>query len=275
MSTIAGVLGVARSQLYERTKGSGRPRGPYRRQGDGELLALIRSLVDERPTYGYRRITALLRRQLAKDNKALPNHKRVYRLMRRHGLLLQKSTGRRPGRIHDGKVVVMRSDLRWCSDTFEFACWNREIVRVGFIIDAHDREVIAHAAVAHGGISGSDVRDMMLEAVERRFGTIRTPHRIEFLSDNGAAYTAKDTRDFALSLGLEPCFTPIASPESNGIAEAFVKSMKRDYVRLKPIPDATTALDQIAGWFADYNDNHPHSGLKWKSPREFRKVHQP
>ena len=169
----------------------------------------------------------------------------------------------------------MRSDLRWCSDGFEFACWNGEIVRVAFVIDAHDREAITHTAVAQCGISGSDVRDMMLEAVECRFGAIKAPHRVEFLSDNGSPYTAKDTRDFALSLGLEPCFTPIASPQSNGIAEAFVKTMKRDYVRVNPIPDAATALAQITGWFDDYNENHPHSGLKWKSPREFRKVHQP
>ena len=155
MSAIAGVMGVARSHLYDRTKGSGRTRGPYRRSGDGELLPLIRRLVDQRPTYGYRRITALVRRDLAKSKEPLPNHKRVYRLMRQHGLLLQKSTGRREGRVHDGKVVVMRSDLRWCSDGFEFACWNREIVRVAFVIDAHDREAIAHAPVANCGISGT------------------------------------------------------------------------------------------------------------------------
>jgi len=275
MSVIARTMGVARSHLYDRTKGSDRPRGPYRKDGDAELLAAITAVTDERPTYGYRRVTAILRRQFARENKPLPNHKRVYRLMRQHGLLLQPCSGRREGRVHDGKVIVMRSDLRWCSDGFEFAAWNGEIVRVAFVIDAHDREAIAHAAIANCGISGSDVRDMMLEAVERRFGTIRAPQRIEFLSDNGSPYTARATRDFAISLGLEPCFTPVASPESNGISEAFVKTMKRDYVRVRPIPNAATALAQIADWFEDYNENHPHSGLKWKSPREFRNVNQP
>ncbi len=140
--------------------------------------------------------------------------------MKRHGLLLRKSSGRRDGRVHDGKVVVMSSNLRWCSDGFEFACWNGDIVRAAFVIDAHDRELIAHVAVSGRGISGSDVRDMMLEAVETRFATLSAPRRIEFLSDNGSPYTAKDTRDFAMALNLEPCFTPVASPESNGLAEA-------------------------------------------------------
>ena len=44
----------------------------------------------------------------------------------------------------------------------------------------------------------------------------------------------------------------MASPESNGMSEAFVKTLKRDYLRVRPVPDARTALDQIAGWFDDY-----------------------
>jgi transposase InsO family protein len=59
------------------------------------------------------------------------------------------------------------------------------------------------------------------------------------------------------------------------MSEAFVKTLKRDYLRVSPVPDATTALDQIAGWFDDYNENHPHSGLRMRSPREFRRAHQP
>jgi transposase InsO family protein len=72
------------------------------------------------------------------------------------------------------------------------------------------------------------VRDLMLEAVEKRFGTTQAPHAIEWLSDNGSPYTEKETLDFAAALGLVPCFTPVHSPESNGIAEAFVKTFKHD-----------------------------------------------
>jgi transposase InsO family protein len=61
----------------------------------------------------------------------------------------------------------------------------------------------------------------------------------------------------------------VKSPQSNGIAEAFVKTLKRDYVHVTPLPDAAKVLGLIAGWIEDYNDNHPHSGLKMRSPREF------
>ena len=59
-----------------------------------------------------------------------------------------------------------------------------------------------------GGISGSGIRDMMLEAVEQRFGSYRTPHPVEMLSDNGSPYIARDIRIFASQLGQatsSPC----------------------------------------------------------------------
>ena len=232
------------------------------------MLPVIRRFVDERPTYGYRRITALVNRELEARGLPRVNRKRVHRIMQQNALLLERHAGRREGRTHDGKVMVMASNLRWCSDGFEFACWNGEIIRIAFIIDAFGREIIAWTAVCGTGISGSDVRDMMLEAVEKRFASMRAPHRIEHLSDNGSPYTAKETRDFAEALNLVPCFTPVKSPESNGMSEAFVKTFKRDYLRINPLPDARKVLRQIAGWIDDYNEIHPHSALRMRSPRE-------
>ena len=58
---------------------------------------MIRRLVDTRQTYGYRRITALLRRELAEDNQPRVNHKRVYRIMKQNGLLLARQSVRLNG----------------------------------------------------------------------------------------------------------------------------------------------------------------------------------
>src|SRR5262245_45745575 len=65
---------------------------------------------------------------------------------------------------------------------------------------------------------------------------------------------------------------PVRSPESNGIAEAFVKTFKRDYARLSILPDAETVIALLPAWFEDYNEVHPHSGLKFLSPREFLRL---
>ncbi|MGE0653418.1 MAG: IS3 family transposase [Alphaproteobacteria bacterium] len=269
MKAVADTLGVARSHLHDRLRRPTAARGAYGKAEDEVLLTSHSRTGRCPPDLRLSAHHGAAESPAGGGGQAVANHKRVFRIMRREGLLLTPHTGRRRGRVHDGKVVVMRSNLRWCSDAFEVTCWNGEIVRVVFAIDAHDREILAWHAITGGGISGSMVRDLMLEAVESRFGAIRAPQPVEWLSDNGSPYTAGETVAFANALGLVPCFTPVASPESNGIAEAFVKTFKRDYVRVNPLPDAASLLRQIAGWFLDYNENHPHSGLKMRSPREF------
>jgi putative transposase len=268
MKTVTDTLGVARSNIAERVKGVRPKRGPQSRDGDLELTAEIRRLVDARPTYGYRGAAALLKRERQSAGGAPVNAKRVYRLMQRHGLLLARHTGRRRPREHDGQVATLRSNVRWCSDGLEFTCWNGEIVRVAFALDCHDREVIAWVATT-AGICGEMIRDMMVECVEKRFGAFRAPYRVQWLSDNGSIFAAHKTVEIALALNLEPCFTPVESPESNGMAEAFVKTFKRDYVRVNLIPHAPAALAQIDLWMEDYNTVHPHSRLGYRSPREY------
>ena len=80
----------------------------------------------------------------------------------------------------------------------------------------------------------------------------RAPRRIQWLSDNGPQYTAKDTRDFGRDSGSIVCTTPSYSPESNGMAEAFVKTLKRDYAFLAKLDTAAGVIAEIRGWIADY-----------------------
>lgn len=115
---------------------------------------------------------------------------------------------------------------------------NGDIIRGAFIIDAQDREIIAWRAVVNAGTSGSDIRNIMPEAAERRFGAYRAPSVIEMPSDNGSSCIAKDMQVFACRLGLNPCLTPVRSPQGNGIPEAFVKTLKRDCVQVTPLPGA-------------------------------------
>ena len=270
MKAVADTLGVARSNLVEQLRRPDRPRrGPYIRAGDDEIINEIRAVTDARPTYGYRRVTALLNRARRGSGKPSLNHKRVFRLMRMTSLLLQPCTGRRVIRAHEGVVIASASNQRWASDGFEIPCWNGEVVRIAFAIDTHDREIMAWVATSGGGISGEMIRDLMLDCVERRFDALRAPHQVQWLADNGSPYTATETIEFATALNLVACFTPVRSPESNGVCEAFVKTFKRDYAAVNPRPDAISVLQRIGDWFEDYNTIHPHSGLRFQSPREF------
>jgi len=105
---VAEALGVSRPHLATTTRHQPRPRGPYDPKGDDDVLARARVVIDERASYGYRRVTARLN---CEPDRPRINHKRVYRIMKRAGLMLRKH-GSQPERRHEGKVVTLASDLR-------------------------------------------------------------------------------------------------------------------------------------------------------------------
>lgn len=243
----------------------------YLKLSDNELLTFIKAIIAEKPTYGYRRICSILNRRFSIENPV--NHKRIYRIMKQHSLL-HLPYGKRATMVHDGKIITIRSNLRWCSDSFTITCYNGERVQVAFALDCCDREIIGYTATATGGIDSEMICDLIANCVAYRFSaSCKLPNSIQWLTDNGSCYTAHKTVNFARSLGFEVCTTRPYSPESNGMAEAFVKTMKRDYVWLGDLSCAAAVFKQLPLWFYDYNENAPHKGLKMLSPRQFlRKV---
>lgn len=167
---------------------------------------------------------------------------------------------KQPGvaRRHEGRIAVATSNTRWCSDGFEFRCEDGAKLSVTFALDCYDRDAIGWVA-SPTGYSGDDIRDLMLEAVEKRFGEQAPATPVQWLSDNGWP-TLQNRHD---------CL-PDTSACSR--AEGFVKTIKRDYVAHMPKPDRETALRNLTIAFEHYNEEHPHSALKYRSPREFRRL---
>ncbi|WP_224171839.1 IS3 family transposase [Escherichia coli] len=271
VSLVSRCLRVSRAQLHVilRRADDWKDGRRSRHTDDTDVLLRIHHVIGELPTYGYRRVWALLRRQAELDGMPAINAKRVYRIMRQNALLLERKPAVPPSkRAHTGRVAVKESNQRWCSDGFEFRCDNGEKLRVTFALDCCDREAL-HWAVTTGGFNSETVQDVMLGAVERRFGNELPASPVEWLTDNGSCYRANETRQFARMLGLEPKSTAVRSPESNGIAESFVKTIKRDYISVMPKPDGLTAAKNLAEAFEHYNEWHPHSALGYRSPREY------
>jgi putative transposase len=215
-------MGVSRAQLSLRVNRSARwqDRRCHRRdeEADAEVLSRILSIISDMPGYGYgyRRTWATLRRQLR--DEALPpvNAKRVYRIMSEHNLLLLHDRPERPKREHKGRIAVTESDMRWRSDGFEFGCDDGEKLRITFALDCCDREAIDWAA-SSGGYDSATVQDVMLRSVEKRFGNRLPDKPVQWLTDNGSAYRAHETRQFAREVNLEPGTTAVSSPQSNGM----------------------------------------------------------
>ncbi|EIN4533011.1 IS3 family transposase [Escherichia coli] len=271
VSLVSRCLRVSRAQLHVilRRTDDWKDGCRSRHTDDTDVLRRIHHVIGELPTYGYRRVWALLRRQTELDGMPAINAKRVYRIMRQNALLLERKPAVPPSkRAHTGRVAVKESNQRWCSDGFEFRCDNGEKLRVTFALDCCDREAL-HWGVTTGGFDSETVQDVMLGAVERRFGNELPASPVEWLTDNGSCYRANETRQFARMLGLEPKNTAVRSPESNGIAESFVKTIKRDYISIMPKPDGLTAAKNLAEAFEHYNEWHPHSALGYRSPREY------
>ena len=119
MTAAANAIGIScqhLSAMHNRPppKPRGRPPLP-----DAELVADIKMLVADLPTYGYRRVRALLRRQAQQTGRESPTPKRVYRVMKVHGLPLQPHSGKGEERRHDGQVAVDKRNTRWCSDALD------------------------------------------------------------------------------------------------------------------------------------------------------------
>jgi putative transposase len=278
MKAVCEALGLARSHIHAlKHRPASWVDGRKRRTPacDEQLLIDIREHIGALPSYGYRRACALVNRERMRNDRPRVNPKRVYRVMAANGLLLPRAPRRRhSSRPHDGTVAVQTSDLRWCSDGFEIKCDSGETVTATFAKDCCDREIMAWRAWPGKGLPGEPVREMLIEAVEKRFGAVEAippQHTLEFLSDNGGAYIAEDTRRIARSLGLKPINTPVCSPQSNGMAESFVNTFRRDYVSRMDLSNAPTVLAQLPAAFEHFNEVHPHSSLRMRSPREFRR----
>ncbi|SRV09589.1 insertion element IS2 transposase InsD [Shigella sonnei] len=251
VSLVSRCLRVSRAQLHvilRRTDDwmDGRR---SRHTDDTDVLLRIHHVIGELPTYGYRRVWALLRRQAELDGMPAINAKRVYRIMRQNALLLERKPAVPPSkRAHTGRVAVKESNQRWCSDGFEFCCDNGERLRVTFALDCCDREAL-HWAVTTGGFNSETVQDVMLGAVERRFGNDLPSSPVEWLTDNGSCYRANETRQFARVLILDEIgYLPMNREE----ASLFFRLLNRRYEKASII---LTSNKGFADWGEMFGDH--------------------
>jgi putative transposase len=239
--------------------------GATRPRGEPAWLTELQSLIQAHPTFGYRRLWALLRFQRGLH----VNHKTVYRVLRaKQWLVHQRPSTPRP-RARGLVSRASRSDERWAMDVTHIACGRDGWAHLAAVIDCHDRELIGYEFALRG--RAKEAERAMEAACLARFGTLRPSGPTPTVrSDNGLIFQSRRFRQACRDYRLRQEFITPYTPEQNGMIERFFRSLKEECIWQHQFQTFEDARQQIRTWLAWYNHGRPHQALKYRSPAQFR-----
>ena len=188
---IARMLEIDRARLRtERLAAEARTNVAAHRAIDEVLAARIHELIQRHPTFGYRRIWALLR---YRDGLKV-NRKKVQRIMQvRRWQCSQRQASPRP-RVQKSHSRTTRSNERWAMDVTHMHCGRDGWGHLTVVIDCHDREVVGWEFVLRG--RAKEAERALEAACIRRFGTLRPEGEAPIIrSDNGLIFQSRRFRE--------------------------------------------------------------------------------
>ena len=236
-----------------------------RKRGDEvELGRKIHELAVRHSRYGYRRISALLRREGWKVNR-----KRVHRIWKAEGLSLPL---RRPRRRRIGTVgeIVNRAEYPnhvWSYDFLEDRTERGGKLRILAMIDEYTRECLAIK------IAPSIPASAVVEILEWLFLTRGVPKYLR--SDNGPEFVAKAVCQWLEENGCQSLFIEPGSPWENGYVESFNDKLRDECLNREIFRNGKEAQSIVETWRGEYNNYRPHSSIGYLTPSEFaRRYHE-
>lgn len=248
------------------------PRSSFYYQGGEPDEQALKKAIDELaaawPTYGYRRITAMLRRQ-----GWCVNRKRVLRIMRQMDLIRtqkprkQRTTNSRHSHPRYPNLVetltVVRPDQVWVAD-ITYIRLQREFVYLAVILDVLTRSI-------RGWHLGRGL-DLNLTLIALRKAMSKNTPEIHH-SDQGIQYSAPAYTEVLLAAGVQISMAEVGEPKQNGFAERVIRTIKEEEVDLSEYQDYTDAYSQIGKFIEDvYNQKRIHSALGYLTPIEFENL---
>ena len=245
---ICRLIGQARAtQRYQATE----------QDDEVRLTAAITDYAKQYGRYGYRRITALLRRDGWKVN-----HKRVERIWRQEGLKVPQKQPKR-GRLWltDGSCLRLRPcwpNHVWSYDFVMARTHDGKAFRLLTIIDEYTRECLAIEAARR-------LRsDEVLHCLTELFVTRGQPDYLR--SDNGPEFTSKAVREWLSRVGVKTLYIEPGSPWENGYNESFNGKLRDELLNGEIFYTLKEAQILIERWRHEYNTVRPHSALGYKPP---------
>ena len=257
--------GVSRAGFYRRR------RVPPAVGADMDLRHEIQRIALESPCYGWRRVTAELRRR-----RWTANHKRVRRIMREDNLLClrRKKFVMTTDSNHNrsaypnlaGSMVLTDIDQLWVAD-ITYIRLETEFVYLAVVLDAYSPRVIGWALdrTLEGDLAIAALR----MALCRRSPTAGLVHH----SDRCIQYASRDYTDLLKQHGITISMSRKGNPYDNAACESFMKTLKYEEVYRQEYRDLAEVLASI-GCFIDrvYNERRVHSALGYLAPAEFERM---
>jgi putative transposase len=243
-------VGVSRSLVrYRSVKPSQEP-----------LRRRLRELAASRVSWGYPRLTILLRREGWRVN-----HKRVYRLYSEEGLSLKRKQPKRRKSAVPRQVRLdpQAANERWAMDFVHDVLAGGRTIRILATIDAYTRECVA--LVAQPSFRGEDVAAILSDAGCRR-GSL--PALISV--DNGTEFTSRALDHWAYWNKVQLDFSRPGKPTDNAHIESFNATLRRECLSQHWFTDFDDARLTLERWRDDYNKFRPHSSLGQVPPCQFR-----
>ena len=242
-------LGLARASFYRVSRQSMESRRVRK-----EILELSR----QHPRYGYRRITALLRRDGIEVNA-----KRVQRIRRQEALQVSKRQRRmkRLGVSTSVRQRAARTNDVWSWDFVEDQTENGTRFRMLTLIDEHTRRCLA----MHVGWSIRAVD--VITIVEAAFVRYGRPQHLR--SDNGPEFIAYAIQDWLKEQEIKTIYIRPGSPWENGHIESFHDKLRDECLNRELFGSLLEAQIILEQWRNEYNDQRPHSSLGYQTPTEY------
>jgi len=242
-------LGLSRSGYYLLKRASVKSRGMRK-----EIVALSQ----RHPRYGYRRITAMMRR----DGFVI-NAKRVQKARREEGYQVSKKQ-RRTRRVGTSTAERQRAthpNHVWSWDFVMDQTDSGSCFRILTLIDEFTREFLTvHLAWS---IRAEDVITVV-EAAMVRYG--RPEH---LRSDNGPEFIAYKIQDWLAEKAVKTLYIKPGSPWENGHIESFHDKFRDEHLNRELFGSLLEAKVLVEAWRIEYNQKRPHSSLGYQTPEEF------
>ena len=226
---------------------------------DTVVLQSIERIALQHPSYGVRRITAMLHRA-----GIVVSRKKVYRLMKLTSLAHKKSV--RKHIVKRMLTVPTGPDQLWQQDITYIWCGIDGWCYLFSILDCYTREWLSYTFSTVCG-TGEAIRTLDIAVLDRFAG--KQPSGITVRNDGGMQYTSARFVDVLKVYGIRHEVTGTNRPDQNAYIEAFHRSIKEDCIWQHDFATFQEADSVIKQLFHDYNYDRPHSSLKYLTPKEF------